>query len=971
MAPEVSPSARVPAFLAGGGEMGARMRANNWGMSLLGPPERWAQPLKTLVAVMLASNQPMFVAWGPKRLMLYNDGYAEILGLKHPAALGQSFERVWSEIWDELEPIMASCYDGEPTQMDDITLLMHRHGYPEETHFAFSYTPVRDEAGRVAGVFCPCTETTAKVLAARRQAFRLGLEDRLGGLSDPRQAMAAAAEALGRHLDAAQVGYAEVDGDGHATTGGEFHDGRLPGFLPGRYRLKDYGTAMAADMAAGRIVAVHDVREDARTSSPDALTAYAAISLRAFVIIPLVKQGLLTAYLYAAHPEPRHWSDEDVLLAREVAERTWAAVEQARAEAALRESEGRFRFLDRLGEVTARASAPREIMAATAGLLGEYLRTTRCAYADVDADNDRFTIRDDWTDGAASSAGEYSLNLFGSRAADDMRTGRTLIVRDVDGELATGDGGAMFNAIGVKAIVCCPLVKRERLVAMMAVHQSSPRDWTAGEVALLETVVERAWAHIERVRAEEALRESEARFRLMADAVPQIIWITDAEGRTEFFNRQWSDYTGVLYEPTTAAEVAASFVHPDDAALTMERFEEARRASSTFLVEHRIRSKTGDWRWFLVRGEPHRDPGTGRITRWFGASVDIHDRRHAETALRESEARWRGLFERMQEGFALCELIHDAEGRAVDYRHLELNAAWERLTGVPSEAVQGRLASEAIPGLEPFWLETYARVVETGEPAHFEHYLAAYGRWFEVTAYRTEPGRFAAVFSNVTGRRRAEERQALLAREVDHRAKNTLAVVQAALRLTKAPDLPGYIRAIEGRVGALARAQTLLADDRWAGTDLRTLLRGELAPFLGAGNGGGPLAELDGPDVALPAGAAQPLAMAVHELATNALKYGALSVPTGRIAMSWRLDGGPSGILRLCWAERGGPPVTAPPSRRGFGSRVLEGTVRGQLDGTLVLLWDAAGLVCDMDVPLGRDSLPGGVVGADADVILP
>ncbi|WP_052402799.1 PAS domain S-box protein [Muricoccus aerilatus] len=971
MAVEGSPSARVPAFLAGGGEMGARMRAHDWGMSLLGPPERWAQPLKTLVAVMLASNQPMFVAWGPQRLMLYNDSYSEILGLKHPAALGQPFEQVWSEIWDELEPIMARCYDGEPTQMDDITLLMHRHGYLEETHFAFSYTPVRDEAGGVTGVFCACAETTAKVLAERRQAFRLGLEDKLGGLSDPRQAMAAAAKALGCHLDAAQVGYAEVDRDGHATTGGEFHDGRLPGFLPGRYRLKDYGTAMAADMAAGRIVVVHDVWEDARTSSSDILTAYTAISLRAFVIIPLVKEGRLTAYLYAAHSEPRRWSDEDVLLAREVAERTWAAVEQARAEAALRESEGRFRFLDRLGQVTAHATAPREIMAATAGLLGEYLRTTRCAYADVDADNDRFTIRDDWTDGAASSAGEYSLDLFGSRAAAEMRTGRTLIVRDVDKELATGDGGAMFNAIGIKAIVCCPLVKRERLVAMMAVHQSSPRDWTAGEVALLETVVERAWAHIERVRAEEALRESEARFRLTADAVPQIIWITDAEGRTEFFNRQWSDYTGVPYEPATAAEVAASFVHPDDAALTMERFEEARRTGGTFLVEHRIRSKAGDWRWFLVRGEPHRDPRSSRITRWFGASVDIHDRRHAETALRESEARWRGLFERMQEGFALCELIYGAEGRAVDYRHLELNAAWERLTGVPNEAVQGRLASEAIPGLEPFWLETYARVVETGEPAHFEHYLAAYGRWFEVTAYRTEPGRFAAVFSNVTGRRRAEERQALLAREVDHRAKNTLAVVQAALRLTKAPDLSGYIRAIEGRVGALARAQTLLADDRWAGADLRTLLRGELAPFLGASNGGGPLAELDGPAVALPAGAAQPLAMAVHELATNALKYGALSVPTGRVAVSWRLESEPLGTLRLRWAERGGPPVTAPPSRRGFGSRVLEGTVRGQLDGTLVLFWDAAGLVCDMDVPLGRDPLPGGVVGSDANIIPP
>ena len=131
----------------------------------------------------------------------------------------------------------------------------------------------------------------------------------------------------------------------------------------------------------------------------------------------------------------------------------------------------------------------------------------------------------------------------------------------------------------------------------------------------------------------------------------------------------------------------------------------------------------------------------------------------SRAALRESEARWRGLFERMQEGFALCEVVHGPHGGAVDYRHLELNAAWGRLTGLPAEAVQGRLAGEAIPGIEPFWLETFARVAETGEPAHFEHHLAACGRWFEVHAYRTEPGRFATLFTEVTERKRAEARR--------------------------------------------------------------------------------------------------------------------------------------------------------------------------------------------------------------------
>jgi PAS domain S-box-containing protein len=156
--------------LTGGGEMGAAMRAHDWSVTPLGPPDTWPQPLKTLVDVMLGSNQPMLVAWGPERTLLYNDAYSEILAGKHPQALGRDFLDVWSEIRSDLVPIVERAYAGDPVQMDDIHLVIERRGYPEETHFAFSYTPVRDEAGAVAGFFCPCFETTEQVLADRRQA---------------------------------------------------------------------------------------------------------------------------------------------------------------------------------------------------------------------------------------------------------------------------------------------------------------------------------------------------------------------------------------------------------------------------------------------------------------------------------------------------------------------------------------------------------------------------------------------------------------------------------------------------------------------------------------------------------------------------------------------------------------------------------------------------------------------------------
>ncbi len=149
--------------------MGERMRAHDWSNSPLGDPADWPQPLKIVTGLMLAADQPMFAAWGEARAMIYNDGYAEILGNHHPTALGRPFFETWSELTDSVGPIMARAYAGEPTSMPDIELVLHRNGFPEETHFSFFYAPMRDEAGDVGGVFCACTETTQQVLGKRQQ----------------------------------------------------------------------------------------------------------------------------------------------------------------------------------------------------------------------------------------------------------------------------------------------------------------------------------------------------------------------------------------------------------------------------------------------------------------------------------------------------------------------------------------------------------------------------------------------------------------------------------------------------------------------------------------------------------------------------------------------------------------------------------------------------------------------------------
>ena len=158
--------------MARGGAMGALMRDTDWSATPLGAAQNWSQALKVIIGVMLDAPQPMFVVWGDQRHMFYNDAYTEILGGHHPA-LGKPFLEVWSEIADQVEPIMTRAYAGEPTYMADLLLVLRRHGHAEETHFSFFYTPVRGDHGEVEGVFCACTEITAQVMAIRGREAEL------------------------------------------------------------------------------------------------------------------------------------------------------------------------------------------------------------------------------------------------------------------------------------------------------------------------------------------------------------------------------------------------------------------------------------------------------------------------------------------------------------------------------------------------------------------------------------------------------------------------------------------------------------------------------------------------------------------------------------------------------------------------------------------------------------------------------
>lgn len=330
------------------------------------------------------------------------------------------------------------------------------------------------------------------------------------------------------------------------------------------------------------------------------------------------------------------------------------------AEAALRISESHLRFFGKLEERLFSSTDASAAMHAAASMLGQKLDVSRCAYADVDTDGDRFWIRSDFTaPGVATSAGIYSLDLFGPRAADDMRQGKVLVVRNVTDELAPGEGRETFHAIGVEAIICCPLIRDGQLASMMAVHQTVPREWTSGEIALVREVVDRCWAHVQRVGAEARLRESEERLRLAVENAEIGFWDVDVINDRLIWPPQTKAMFGISADVAVTMDDFYAGLHPQDHAATTAAYLAAADPEKRALydVEYRtVGKEDGIERWVAAKGRGVFD-NSGRCVRIAGTALDITIRKQAEEALLEFNAT---LERRIAEAVAEREQAHEA-----------------------------------------------------------------------------------------------------------------------------------------------------------------------------------------------------------------------------------------------------------------------------------------------------------------------
>jgi GAF domain-containing protein len=290
--------------------------------------------IQTVIDLIRSAPFPMFILLGQDRRLIYNDAYVPVLGARHPAAMEKPFFEVWPEVRSVVEPVIERAFVGEPSHFEDLPVVLHRPD-PEPAWFTFSYSPIRNEKTDIVGTLCICTETTEAVTARERQTFLISLEKSFRGIDDPFEIIETAQAALGTYLGVSRVGYGTVDDTGrYFTTKRNWSDGSVQN-EDGTHDLTAFGNTIFDALRRGIPSKVTDAWTDPREGAEGAAAAFAALQVRSAVTVPLIKGDRFVAALYVHHREPRQWTEGDLTLIRDVAERTWSAVERAYAQADL------------------------------------------------------------------------------------------------------------------------------------------------------------------------------------------------------------------------------------------------------------------------------------------------------------------------------------------------------------------------------------------------------------------------------------------------------------------------------------------------------------------------------------------------------------------------------------------------------------------------------------------------------------
>ncbi len=660
----------------------------------------------------------------------------------------------------------------------------------------------------------------------------------------------------------------------------------------------DSGSTCGAALAKCERVVVADVETSDFMAGTRDLDEYRRSEVRAVQSTPLVsRSGRLLGMISTHWRKPHQPAERDLRLLDVLARQAADLLDRARSEAALRESERRARELIE--------ALPAAIYTTDAAGRITFFNEAAVAFSgrrpELGTDKWCVSWRLYWPDGRPMPHDECPMAVA-------LREGRPIRGAEVVAERPDGTR---------VSFIPYPTPLRDAAGTLV------------GAVNMLMDITDR-----------KTIERAAAHLAAIVDSSDDAIVGKTLDGIVTSWNRGAEILFGYSAEEIIGRPIAVIFP-PDRLGEERLILDRIRRGELVAHYETVRRCKDGREIDISVTVSPVRDAG-GRVVGASKFARDVSARKRTEDALRHSEERHRGL----AEAIAAVVWTTDAHGQVADMPQ------WRELTGQSVEEVRGAGWLNAIHADDrALTREVWTRAVKLRIPCDTEYRVRMAGgeyRWFNARGVPIldDDGavlEWVGVCLDITLRKRAEEKTKLLAREVNHRANNLLTIINAMMRQTRADTVPELIMAMQGRIGALSRVQTRLARDQWDRTDLLKLVGEELAPF---GKDVAGRFEISGSRVPLSADAAQALAIVIHELATNAVKHGALSISVGRVAIEWALD---KDRLVLSWTETGGP-LVSPPSREGFGTRAIA-LLTQQLEGSVQLEWSPAGLACVLSIP--------------------
>ena len=569
------------------------------------------------------------------RYIELNPAFERLVGLPAAEARGRTGREVvpdldlwWVETYDRIAAT------GLPARLEHTDTPMGRW-------FEVSVYPQAND--RLLILYDDVTERKVAETALRdreeRQAFLLALSDAVRSLTDPEAIQSAACRLVGERLDVDRCYYATADeAAGIIRIAWDHVRGDAPS-IAGEHRLADFEWS-AEILRRGEC----HVLADTQASVPEASRpAFAALQIGACMGTPLIKNGSLVGALWVTHSTPRDWTGADLGLLREVAERIWSAVERGRAEADIRRKNAVLEGINRIFREALTAPTEEELGRVCLAVAEDVTQSAFSFMGEVDHENDRFdelSISDrGWQHFAMENSafskgvGPKGLKIHGLYGRV-LRDGKSLIANDPGSH--PDRIGTPAGHPNLQAFLGVPLKRNGQTIGMIGLGNRAggyrSEDLEAAEAlapAILQALLSK--------RTADTLRESEERFRTLAELVPSLLWNCDPEGKVIVVNQQWGAYTGQTQDEVQNGGWLAT-IPADEREETKRIFTEAFTTGRPVERQQRIRRRDGPFRWFLIRHAPARD-AEGRITRWIGAATDIHDQHIAAQSLRAEEAR--------------------------------------------------------------------------------------------------------------------------------------------------------------------------------------------------------------------------------------------------------------------------------------------------------------------------------------------